>query len=96
MGVATQEEQGAMGSGAALESASTGATSAAAELERALVEAARDQARDLAPLADDARRLASDLAHIGTITTYLLIAIPTQWVNSRTAAANLHRSATAD
>lgn len=85
-----------MGSGAALESASTGATSAAAELERALVEAARDQARDLAPLADDARRLASDLAHIGTITTYLLIAIPTQWVNSRTAAANLHRSATAD
>ncbi|XP_073957828.1 alpha-catenin related isoform X4 [Choristoneura fumiferana] len=62
----SMEEQGAMGSGAALESASTGATSAAAELERALVEAARDQARDLAPLADDARRLASDLAHIAS------------------------------
>lgn len=27
--------------------------------------AARDQARDLAPLADEAKRLASDLSHIG-------------------------------
>ncbi|KAI8438391.1 hypothetical protein MSG28_010934 [Choristoneura fumiferana] len=72
----SMEEQGAMGSGAALESASTGATSAAAELERALVEAARDQARDLAPLADDARRLASDLAHIGDRHT---IFTPSHW-----------------
>ncbi|XP_063548618.1 alpha-catulin isoform X3 [Cydia strobilella] len=62
----SMEEQGATGSGAALESASVGAASAAAELERALVEAARDQARDLGPLADDARRLASDLAHIAS------------------------------
>ncbi|XP_075971719.1 alpha-catenin related isoform X7 [Anticarsia gemmatalis] len=59
------EEQGASGSATALESACTGATSAASELERALVAAARDQARDLAPLADEAKRLASDLAYIG-------------------------------
>ncbi|CAH2050296.1 unnamed protein product, partial [Iphiclides podalirius] len=59
------EEQGASGSGAALESACAGATSAAGELERALVAAARDQARDLPPLAEDARRLATDLAYIG-------------------------------
>ncbi|XP_068626620.1 alpha-catulin [Battus philenor] len=59
------EEQGSSGSGAALESACTGATSAAGELERALVAAAREQARDLPPLADDARRLATDLAYIG-------------------------------
>ncbi|XP_064072355.1 alpha-catulin isoform X1 [Vanessa tameamea] len=58
------EEQG--GSGAALESACTGATSAASELERALVSAAREQARDLSSLADDARKLASDLAHIAS------------------------------
>ena len=49
-----------------MESACTGATGAASELERALVAAARDQARDLAPLADEARKLASDLAHIGS------------------------------
>ncbi|CAH0724795.1 unnamed protein product, partial [Brenthis ino] len=60
------EEQGGSGTGAALESACTGATSAASELERALVVAARDQARDLAPLADEARKLASDLAHIAS------------------------------
>ncbi|CAG4979105.1 unnamed protein product [Parnassius apollo] len=60
------EEQGASGSGAALESACTGATSAANELERALVAAARDQARDLPPLAEDARRLASDLAYLAS------------------------------
>ncbi|KAG6455213.1 hypothetical protein O3G_MSEX009096 [Manduca sexta] len=60
------EEQGSMGSGAALESACTGATGAASELERALVAAARDQARDLTPLADDAKKLASDLAHIAS------------------------------
>lgn len=65
-----QEEQGAVGSGAALESACTGATSAASELERALVAAARDQARDLTPLADEAKRLATDLAHIGTFDSY--------------------------
>nr|XP_037866990.1 alpha-catulin isoform X3 [Bombyx mori] len=58
------EEQGGISSSAALESACTGATGAASELERALVAAARDQARDLAPLADEAKRLASDLAHI--------------------------------
>nr|XP_032527453.1 alpha-catulin isoform X3 [Danaus plexippus plexippus] len=61
------EEQAGSGSGAALESACTGATSAASELERALVAAARDQARDLAPLAEEARKLASDLAHIGNL-----------------------------
>ncbi|XP_041974985.1 alpha-catulin isoform X4 [Aricia agestis] len=60
----TLEEQG--GSGAALESACAGATSAATELEKALVVAARDQARDLAPLAEEARKLASDLAHIAS------------------------------
>lgn len=60
-----KEEQGPNGSGAALESACAGAISAAGELERALVAAARDQARDLAPLADEAKRLAADLAHIG-------------------------------
>ncbi|CAK1601926.1 unnamed protein product [Parnassius mnemosyne] len=60
------EEQGASGSGAALESACMGATSAAGELERALVAAARDQARDLPPLAEDARRLASDLAYMAS------------------------------
>lgn len=60
-----QEEQGSSGTATALESACTGATSAASELERALVAAARDQARDLAPLADEAKRLASDLAYIG-------------------------------
>ncbi|XP_061385979.1 alpha-catulin isoform X2 [Danaus plexippus] len=60
------EEQAGSGSGAALESACTGATSAASELERALVAAARDQARDLAPLAEEARKLASDLAHIAS------------------------------
>ncbi|XP_035448649.2 alpha-catulin isoform X3 [Spodoptera frugiperda] len=59
------EEQGSSGTATALESACTGATSAASELERALVAAARDQARDLAPLADEAKRLASDLAYIG-------------------------------
>ncbi|GBP22003.1 Alpha-catulin [Eumeta japonica] len=58
------EESGGSVGCAPLESASAGATSAVAELERALVAAARDQARDLAPLADDARRLASELAHI--------------------------------
>lgn len=60
-----QEEQGSSGSGAALESACAGATNAASELERALVMAARDQARDLAPLAEEAKRLAADLSHIG-------------------------------
>ncbi|CAH0592389.1 unnamed protein product [Chrysodeixis includens] len=60
------EEQGATGSATALESACTGATSAASDLERALVAAARDQARDLAPLADEAKRLASDLAYIAS------------------------------
>ncbi|KAJ2947812.1 hypothetical protein O0L34_g9600 [Tuta absoluta] len=58
------EEEG--GTGAAMESACAGAVGAAGELERALVAAARDQARDLAPLADEARRLASDLAHIAS------------------------------
>ncbi|XP_039757156.1 alpha-catulin [Pararge aegeria] len=60
------EEQNGNSSGAALESACTGATSAASELERALVVAARDQAKDLAPLAEEARKLASDLAHIAS------------------------------
>ncbi|XP_069362075.1 alpha-catulin isoform X1 [Maniola hyperantus] len=59
------EEQNGNSSGAALESACTGATSAASELERALVVAARDQAKDLAHLAEEARKLASDLSHIG-------------------------------
>ncbi|CAG9581321.1 unnamed protein product [Danaus chrysippus] len=31
-----------------------------------MVAAARDQARDLAPLAEEARKLASDLAHIAS------------------------------
>ncbi|XP_045773518.1 alpha-catulin isoform X3 [Maniola jurtina] len=60
------EEQNGNSSGAALESACTGATSAASELERALVVAARDQAKDLAHLAEEARKLASDLAHIAS------------------------------
>ncbi|KAJ0182580.1 hypothetical protein K1T71_001949 [Dendrolimus kikuchii] len=67
------EEQGTTGCGAALESACTGATSAASELERALVAAARDQARDLAPLADEAKRLASDLAHIVEVNSYITL-----------------------
>lgn len=67
--VLLQEEQGACGGGAALESACAGAGSASVELERALVSAARDHARDLAPLADEARRLATDLAHIGLHAT---------------------------
>lgn len=57
---------------AALESACTGAASAVTQLERALVSAARDQARELAPLAEDARRLTSDLARIGRYFNYLL------------------------
>lgn len=63
-----QEEQSggsSCGGGAALESACAGAAGAAGELERALVAAAREQARDLPPLAEDARRLAADLAYIG-------------------------------
>ncbi|XP_069362088.1 alpha-catulin isoform X8 [Maniola hyperantus] len=60
------EEQNGNSSGAALESACTGATSAASELERALVVAARDQAKDLAHLAEEARKLASDLSHIAS------------------------------
>ncbi|XP_049877156.1 alpha-catulin isoform X2 [Pectinophora gossypiella] len=62
----SMEEEGG-GTGAALESACAGAQNAAAELERALVASARHQARDLVPLADEARRLASDLAHIGNL-----------------------------
>lgn len=50
-----------------MESACVGATSAASELERALIAAARDQARDLPPLANEARLLATDLAHIGNL-----------------------------
>ncbi|KPJ16691.1 Alpha-catulin [Papilio machaon] len=63
----SMEEQGVgVGGGAALESACAGAAGAAGDLERALVAAARDQARDLPPLADDARRLAADLAYIAS------------------------------
>lgn len=68
----SQEEQAASSGGAALESACTGATSAAGELERALVAAARNQARDLAPLADEAKRLATDLAHIGNLPSIVV------------------------
>ncbi|XP_048489076.1 alpha-catulin isoform X2 [Plutella xylostella] len=60
------EEQGTCGSGAAIESACAGAGSASVELERALVSAARDHARDLPPLANEARRLATDLARLAS------------------------------
>ncbi|XP_050666245.1 alpha-catulin isoform X2 [Leptidea sinapis] len=60
------EEQGSSGTLAALESSCAGAISAASELERALVVAARDQAKDLAPLAEQARKLASDLSHLAS------------------------------
>ncbi|XP_013135220.1 PREDICTED: alpha-catulin isoform X4 [Papilio polytes] len=65
--VSMEEQSGgsSCGGGAALESACAGAAGAAGELERALVAAAREQARDLPPLAEDARRLAADLAYIG-------------------------------
>lgn len=65
-----QEEQGAIGGGAALESACAGAANAASELERALVAAARDHARELVPLVEEARRWASDLRYTGKLFTY--------------------------